>query len=288
MSSGLADICVFLDDALVDPESDSFINSIFKCSESSVLGLVSDMVEGVFEIAGNVSCAFYDEVGTWALPCDRTNKLSINISDPQQTCPFLTFKNDTENCTFATLANLADDARIFDRQIGCYCLQNGTTDIFNLQENTCGTLNSLYFYDKSKCPETKDGQPCMPLYCLNKDDKGMSFIDCNNSCKDDSLKTNSSFILDYTRVAGNMFKLYNDRIKPYLNCESIAGITNHAKDFICVHMVNAVTPMFIGEILGAVGCFVGTFVALLSTKRFHKKYRRKYAILKEGQTAIEL
>jgi len=295
LSAGFSDICVFLDDALVNPEEDIFINSLFSCSENSVLGDLTHMGEAIFETAGNVSCSFYSEIDSIRLPCDKDNDEIITVTDPMlpsEMCSILEFRNDTSpECDFSTFSMLSKTTRIYDRKIGCYCAINVTTNLtqYKLQEGTCGSIHSLYDYSEEDCPAKSSlGMPCTPMYCHNKNDDALRFDDCSLRCSDRGMIGNASYLLQYTKVAEDVFDLYNKKIKPYLNCESIVGITTHAKDFICVHMINAVTPMYIGEILGAAGCFVGTFVALLSTKRFRKKYRRKYAIIKEGQEAIEL
>jgi len=287
LSAGLSDVCVFLDNALADPEHDVFIESVFSCGEDSILGDLTSMGEAIFEVAGNVSCGFLSKLDDLKLPCDRNDNKYIIITDPMpedQLCPLVEFRADlSKECNFSTFSGLSNTTRIYDRRIGCYCASALDPLLWELKDGSCGSIHSLYDYTEEECPKN-----CRAMYCLNKNDEPLPFKDCASTCSDRSLTSNASSVLKYTKVAEDVFDLYNSKIHPYLNCESIVGITNHAKDFMCIHMINSVSPMYIGQALGAAGCFVGTFVALLSVKRFHKKNRRKYAIIKEGQEAIEL
>jgi len=281
MTSGIADACVFLDNSLADPDNDNFINSIFSCGEGSVLSSLSNMSISVFDTAGNVTCELYSALENAKLPCDTDGDGTIVLLDPTQMCDLVEFKGSDE-CNLDTFAELSRNVSMFDWKIGCFCETIEHTGIYSLQ-GECGVIHSLYEYPESLCPETDNlGHKCQPFYCHNeKEDVKVSLEQCSTSCSDEQLAGNASTVLTMTKVAVDSFELYNNMIKPYLNCESIVGIALHSKDFICVNMMNAVTPMYIGEIIAAVGSFVGTFVALLSTKRFRKKNRRKYARLME-------
>jgi len=280
LSSGIADICVFLDEAADDPDNDSFINSVLSCGPNSTLSMVSDMTNEMFETAGNVTCDVYDIVQSLEIPCDKDDDGTITLSE---TCKVLEFQGSDE-CNFETFSSITRNSKMYDRKIGCFC-EDGFD--YKLQANTCGAIHSLW-ETSDVCPEEIGGKKCRPLYCYSGDDNDIkvSFDTCGKSCSDLDLRGNSTTIMNYTEIAAKVMDLYNNMIKPYLNCESVAGITNRAKDFICVGMINSVTPMFAGEIAGAVGCFFGTFIAILSTKRFRRQYRRKYAIA--GNASAEL
>jgi len=286
MSSGIADICVFLDHALENPDSDNFINSIFSCGNDSVLSSFSNMSASVFETAANVTCDMYSLLENITAPCDKNGDNEIWLLDENERCNVIGFEG-SDNCTVDTFSEMSKNASMYDWRIGCFCETLPDTYVFHLQ-GECGVIHSLYDYDESLCPANDSlGRPCRPFYCHNDTDAvKVSMSYCAENCSDDQLAGNSSSILAFTKVASDIFDLYTSTIKPYLNCESVVGITNHAKDFICVNMMNAVTPMFIGEIIASFGSFIGTFVALLSTKRFNKKYRRKYALLKESEVEM--
>jgi len=287
LSSGIADVCVFLDTALEDPDRDTFINSIFSCGEHSVLAGLGDMSKDIFETAGNVSCSVYSYLNELRLPCDHDGDGYITPTLPEQMCSVIQFHGSDE-CNFATYSNLSRRTNMTDRKIGCFCQTLPDSPVFKLQWE-CGAIHSLYNYSAAECPESlSGGEKCMPMYCESNTDVEVTMDYCYANCSDHDLAVNSGTILNYTLIAGEIFDVYNTMIKPYLNCESVVGITTHAKDFVCVNMMNSVTPMYIGEILGAAGSFVGTFIALLSTKRFRKRFRRKYAMLKEGSAGIEL
>jgi len=286
LTSGIADICFFLDTSLDDPNHDPFLDSVFKCSPDSVLGSVTEIGNLVFEAAGNLTCSLYEAAEELQVPCDKDGDGKINnITD---ICRVIQFKDNNDECNYATFNSLAENTRIFNFTIGCFCQESPISPVFDLLYGCNGDIKSTQDYNHTLCPDEIDGKKCAPMYCNGNGAKPVSFQDCSESCADIDLAQASLGIRNYTNITMQVLELYNKQIKPYLNCESIVGITNHAKDFICVNMINSVTPMYIGEIIGAAGCFVGTFVALLSTKRFRKKYRKKYAILAEGRADIEL
>jgi len=285
LTSGIADVCVFLDDALANPDTDSFINSVFSCGEGSVLQGLTDISSAVFETAGNLTCSIYSILEVIQLPCDKTGDGNINIKS--DFCDVIKFEGSDE-CNFATYSNLSKNTKLYDRKIGCFCEETQDSDIWVQNWECSGSIHSLWYYPEDQCPQNlPDGRKCHPWYCYSdEEDILVSMEYCSKNCTDSDLSSNSTLILNFTKVAGDVFDLYNNMIKPYLNCESVVGITNHAKDFICVNMMNSVTPMYIGEVVAAAGSFVGTFVALLATKRFRKKNRRNFARKKE--TEMEL
>jgi len=286
LSSGIADICVFLDEAIASPETDPFIDSVFSCNNNSILHNVSNISNLIVETAGNLTCDIFTVLSEASYFCDNDGDGKINVTDKNQTCPFI-YTETTENCTSETFSIVANSTKIYNWSIGCFCPDSVDPDIF-VQQWECGdSLHSLFDYPDSSCP--KD-QGCLPMYCMcNKPEEALvSVEECSVSCTDYNLAANATRILNFTKIAGDIFDLYNNTIKLYFNCDSVVGITNRARDFICINMMNSVTPMFVGEIVSAAGTFVGTFVAILATKRFRRKYRRKYAILKEGHADIEL
>jgi len=284
MTSGIADVCVFLDDALAHPETDNFINSVFSCGEGSVLSGLTEMGSAVFETGGNVTCSLYSTLEELFLPCDTDGDGLINVVTDR--CPLIKFDGSDE-CNFETYSNLSRSSKMYDRKIGCFCEVIPDGPQYQRQWDCNDNIHSLWNVPEEDCPSTIDGKKCRPMYCSdNSEDLQVSLEYCSKNCVDEDMRINATLLLNFTIISAQIFDLYNDMIKPYLNCESVVGITTHAKDFICVNMMNSVTPMYIGEALAAFGSFVGTFVALLSTKRFRKKNRRKYANKKE--TEMEL
>jgi len=279
MSSGLADICVFIDNSIADADHDSFLNSIFRCGSESTLARVSEEVVDVFETAGNITCNIYDVLNVLSLPCDEDNNGYI---DATELCPLIHL--DNAECDLNTISEVTRGATVYNRKIGCYC-ETEVPLVYSLLPDTCGSYKSLY----ETCGTSDPGVKCSPMYCSGTDDSlKIGIEECAENCFDKELASNATAILNYSSIAADIFDLYNVKVRPYLNCESVAGIAARAKDFICVNMINSVTPMYVGEILGAAGCFVGTFVALLSTKRFNKNYRMSYALRKERPLDIEL
>jgi len=289
VAGGISDVCVFLDESLDSKSGNDFIKSFFECSEGSVLGSFSEKAEKIMNKAAGLSCTLVNSLRAldMKVPVSTPGGV-IDLDDSSNygnVIAFPTEINDLE-CNITTFETITEKARILNRKIGCFYAESATPQHFETTQCT-ENVHSLY-NNASLCPEV-EGKIGRQFYCYaNLDDAKTELAVCAEKCYDWDLKQDAARIVKYVDVFSRTFNIYNSKIKPYINCESLVEIVNRAKDFACVDVVNSVTPMYVGEIMAAVGSFVGTFVALLSTKRFRKKYRRKYAIIEAGGHEIEL
>jgi len=289
IANGLSDGCVLLDNALENPENDTFFQSIFQCNEDSPLGEFSKMAKDVIETAANLTCSIYDQLEETYLPCDADGDGIVNVLDNStlNKCRLIKFKEGEEECNSSNFASLAQNVTMYDRWIGCFYALQATPHIFQIEGDCTSDIHSLTDYDLT-CPE-RDGYVRGLFYCYRPpEETTVSMKECAENCTDHDLRNSTAEVEKYISAAARTLQIYNEDIEPYINCESLVDITTRAKNFTCVDVINSVTPMYVGEIMSAIGCFIGTFVALLATKRFHKMYRRKYAILMEGSRSVEL
>ena len=288
IASGLSDACVFMDDALVNPDNNTFIQSLFACNEDSPLGSFSKMANNVIQKAANLTCTIYGELEDVYMACDADGdgKINVQVNNSDNYCRVVEFNKD-EECNTSTFSSLARSIKVYDRWIGCFYSSDNIS--FELHQVCSQNISSLTDYSKCKdVPGDPDKKYKMLAYCHPPQLDVINMSECAERCTDHDLKNGTAEVGKYVAAAARTFDIYNEKIEPYINCESMVEILTRAKDFTCVDVINSVTPMYVGEIMSAVGCFIGTFVALLATKRYHKTYRRKYAILSEGSKAVEL
>jgi len=290
LSSGIADVCVFLDDSLSDPDHDTFIKSYFQCGPGAPLGKFSEIAEDAINTAANTTCTLLETLESVEVPCDANGDDTVDVTSSSDRCKLVKIFDGSLECNASTFSTLARNAKIYNYTIGCFYSDSIIPTTYE-KEGECGTENTprSVWEDPVMCT-ARPGDKAQGFYCYVSDPDSIlvSLDECVDSCYDNELRNNATNILKYVNAAADVFDIYNEKIKPYINCESLVEILNNTKDFTCITVVNSVTPMYVGELMAGIGSFIGTFVALLSTKRFHKRYRRKYAILKEGGHEVEL
>jgi len=285
LASGISDACVFMDEALENPDNNTFFQSIFQCNEDSPLGKFTTMANDVIDKATNLTCGIFEQLEEVYLPCDADGdgKIYPLVNSSDNYCQIALFRQDEQECNSSTFSSLAKSIRIYDRWIGCFYSTDGI--VFERDQECTKDIHSLSDYDS--CPNITGRQKLL-AYCGPSDLSVINMSQCAEKCVDHDVQNGTAQVEKYVTAAAHTFDIYNEKIKPYINCETLVEIVSRAKDFTCVDVINSVTPMYVGEIMSAVGSFIGTFVALLATKRFHKLYRRKYAILSEGSKTVEL
>jgi len=276
VASGVSDACVFLDDALRNGENDTFIQSFFQCGEDAPLGKFSKMADDVIEKAANMTCEFLEGLNSTRLPCGHGSE-HVNPSD---LCSVIVFPGGTFECNTSSFSRIVQDARIENYNISCY------RRISSSEYEPYGECNSDIHstLDPSVCSESNS----MLFYCYNDNIPYVTFSECASNCSDQQILGNVSQAMMYVVTAARAYDIYDEKIRPYLNCETLLEIVFRARDFACVNVVNSTIPLYVGEIMAAAASLVGTFVALLSVKRFQKRYRREYAIYQEKMREVPL
>ena len=278
LSHGLSDMCVFVDKALnsSNPEFNQYTEAIFDCGEGSPIAQLTDLANDVMNKSTELVCGIFDSLCDETIPCERGDDGVIDLSGEDDKCTVVNCElNKTETCSFSTLPKWATQG-MYKWKIGCYKQE---TQYRYTRVGGCPyseTLTSL-FSDECDALGAGTSDKYIPLYCNGDTKQTISASDCAENCTDEDMRTNSSRIVKFVDAATKVFDVYNEQIKPYLNCDTVTRLTDYAKDFFCVDMILATTPIYIGEIITAVACVAATIVALLATKRFNKKYRRKYA-----------
>jgi len=286
-ASGISDLCVFLDDALSNQENDTFIKSFFQCTEGSSLAKFSQMVDDIIQKAGNLTCNLTKTLDMISVPCDADNDGIIYLALPttDNYCRLFQFGSSVTECNYDNFASVLKNATMYNLGLGCF--QATSTPTVYASSSQCEVAHSRNETSVCEVP----GKESQLFYCLrNKTLPGLevTVAQCAESCSDYDLRSNASDIVRYIDAATKTLDIYNTKIKPYINCESLVDITSRGKDFVCVNVINSLTPMYAGEIMAAVASFVGTFVALLSVKRFRPKNQKLFAIKKQSGEGIAL
>jgi len=251
------------------------------------------MADDVMTSAGNLTCSLLDMLENATYFCDADGDDIIDLKGPEANnkCHFMTFKNASmTECNASTFAAMGSNGYIYNYEIGCFYTNDSIVyvsgKVLGQQWQRLRSLSNV-----SYCPDV-EGTSKMAFYFLNDqtlEDIKVSVKECVANCCDTEVRDKAVSIDKYVSAASRTLTIYNEKIKPYLNCESLLAITTRAKDFACVNVVNSVTPMYVGEILAAIASFGGTFVALLAVKRFFKPNRKKIALadsLKDGGVSL--
>lgn len=278
ISHGLSDACVYVDKALnsSNPEFNQYTERIFDCGEGSPIAQLTDLANEVMNKSTELVCGAFDSLCEKTIPCERGDDGVIDLSGEDDKCTIVNCElNRTENCSFSTLPKWVAQG-MYKWQIGCY---KQDSPIHYTRVGGCPYSETLTSLTSNECDALAAGtsDKYVPLYCNGDSKQIMSANECAENCTDEDMRTNSSRIVKFVDAATKVFDTYNEKIKPYLNCETVTRLTDYAKDFFCVDVILAATPIYVGEIITAVACFAATIVALLATKRFNKKYRRDYA-----------
>jgi len=272
LSMGISDGCILVNASLSDPDSDPLITSLFNCSEGSAIAELTDMADKVIDSAASYGCSFFEEVESLKIPCDSKGNDTIILDDPSYLCPVMKLPSHADDCNSSTLRNLTRDTRIYNWSIGCFCPESGTTYKRNTKYE-CGEIHEL---NDTRCSDLGEG--CQAFYCYGDKDKNQVTIgECKDSCSDKNVASSAYYVFGYSNVMAGIMEIYQTKIKPYLNCETFDEILTFGKEYVCVGIINSFSLTYIGEIISAVGCFIGTFVALFGMKRFNKANRRDYA-----------
>jgi len=272
LSLGLSDGCILVNTSISDPDADPFLTSIFNCSDGSAIAELTNMTNKVVESAASYGCSFFEEVESLTIPCDPNGNDTIILNNPDYMCPVMKLPSHADKCNSSSLRNLTRDSRIYNWTIGCFCPDSGTTYKRNTKY-ACGVIREL---NDTRCSALGDG--CQAFYCYGDKSKNqITIAQCKESCSDELVADASYYIFGYSNVMAGIMEIYETKIKPYLNCETFTEILTFAQDFVCIGIINSFSLSYIGEIISAIGCFFGTFVALLALKRFNKANRQDYA-----------
>lgn len=278
ISHGLSDVCVYVDKALNSSnyEFNQYTERIFDCGEGSPIAKLTDLANDVMNKSTELACGVFDSLCSKTIPCERGNDGVIDLTGEEDKCTVVNCElNKTEACNLTTLPKWASQG-MYKWKIGCY-KQDSQTHYTRVGECPYSeTLTSL-FSDECDALGAATGDKYIPLYCNGDSKQAISAEECAENCTDEDMRSNSTRVVRFVDSATKVLDVYNEQIKPYLNCETVTRLTDYAKDFFCVDIILASTPIYIGEIITAVACAVATIVALLATKRFNKKYRREYA-----------
>ena len=288
VAHGLSDVCVYVDKALnsSNPEFNQYTERLFDCGEGSPIAKLTDLANDVMNKSTELACGVFDSLCEQTIPCERGNDGVIDLSGEDDKCTVVNCElNKTETCSLSTLPKWAAQG-MYKWKIGCY-KQEGQilTRVGNCPYSE--TLTSLYS-DECDALAAGTSDKYLPLYCNGDTKQTMSAEECSENCTEEDMRTNSSRVVKFVNAATKVLDVYNEQIKPYLNCDTVTRITDYAKDFFCVDMILAATPIYIGEAITAVACVAATIVALLATKRFNKKYRREYARKHHDEDGVPL